>query len=142
MPAAPDTSSVSDLLKDLVQVGSRGASEPSAKRRLVAAHFEAITDARSRGVTWQQIATALAEGGIRDDEGAEIGWSSLKGFYHVERYARSKRPRRLSKKPKVAAQPVPPPTNSPAAAMPVASPGDEDDRPRGAFRVVPARSRT
>ena len=142
MPAAPDTSGVSDLLKDLVQVRSRGVTEPSAKRRLVVAHFAAITEARSRGVTWQQIAKALAEGGIRDDEGSEIGWSSLKGLYHLERYARSKRPRQRSKKPKVAAQAVSPRTNSPAAAMPVASPGDEDDRPRGAFRVVPARSRT
>ncbi len=131
------------MLKDLVRVRSRGVTEPSAKRRLVAAHFDAITEARSRGVTWQQIARALAEGGIRDDDGGEIGWSSLKGLYHLERYARSKRPRRRSKKPKVVAQAPPLHASPPAAAgMPAESPSDEDDRPSGAFRVVPARSRT
>ena len=142
MPAASSTSSVSDLLRDLVKVRSRGVTEPSVRRRLVVVHFEAITEARSRGVTWQQIAKALAEGGIRDDEGSEIGWSSLKGLYHVERYARSQRPRRRSRKPNVAAQAAPARTGAPAAAAPVGSPGDEDDRPGGAFRVVPARSRT
>ena len=142
MPVASNTSSVSDLLKDLVQVRTRGVTEPSAKRRLVVTHFAAITEARSRGVTWQQIAKALADGGIRDDEGREIGWSSLKGLYHLERYARSRRPRRRSKKPKIAAQATSGGTSSPAPAAPVDAPGDEDDRPAGAFRVVPARSRT
>ena len=116
MPVRSGTSSVADMLKDLVRV--RSAASPSrppnaGSWRLTST---AITEARSRGVTWQQIARALAEGGIRDDDGGEIGWSSLKGLYHLERYARSKRPRRRSKKPKVVAQAPPPRASPPAAA--------------------------
>lgn len=142
MPANADTRSVLDRLRDLTQNRSRGATEPSAGRRHVVAHFDAITEARSRRVTWQQIAKALAESGIRDEDGSEIGWSSLKNLYHAERYARSERRKRRSKKPKVAAQATSFRTGAPAPAAPVDAPGDEDDRPAGAFRVVPARSRT
>ena len=142
MPVSADNRSMSDRLKALAQKRPRGATEPSAGRRHVVAHFEAIAEARSRRVTWQQIAEALAEGGVRDDEGGEIGWLSLKNLYHAERYARGERRKRRSKKPKPAAQATPARTGSPAPAAPVDASGDEDDRPAGAFRVVPARSRT
>ena len=93
-------------------------------------------------MTWPQIAKALAEAGLRDDEGREIGWSSLKGLCFREGYARGERRKRQSEKPKIATQATPARTGSPAPAAPVDASGDEDDRPAGAFRVVPARSRT
>ena len=142
MPPDADSRSVSDHLNALVPDRLEGVTKPSAKRRLVAAHLEVITEARSRGVTWQQIAKALAEAGIRDDEGREIGWSSLKGLYFREGYARGERRKRRSEKSKPVAHAKPLRAGAPAQAAPVDAPGDEDDRPRGAFRVVPARSRT
>ena len=86
MPASTDSRSVSDRLKALEPDRLEGVTAPSAQRRLVVAHFEAIAEARSRRVTWQQIAKALAEAGIRDEEGGEIGWPSLKNLYHAGRY--------------------------------------------------------
>ena len=143
MPASTDSHSVSDRLKALEPDRLEGVTAPSAQRRLVVAHFEAIAEARSRRVTWQQIAKALAECGIRDEEGGEIGWPSLKNLYHAERYARGERRKRRAKKPQPAAQQATPARTAPAAPRALVDPpDDEDDRPRGAFRVIPARSRT
>ena len=72
MPST-DSRSVSDRLKALEPGRLEGVTAPSAQRQLVVAHFEAIAEARSRRVTWKQIAKALAEGGIRDEGGGEIG---------------------------------------------------------------------
>ncbi len=142
MPASTDSHSVSDRLKALEPDRLEGVTAPSAQRRLVVAHFEAIAEARSRRVTWQQIAKALAEAGIRDEEGGEIGWPSLKNLYHAERYARGERRKRRAKKPQPAAQATSARTAPAAPRALVDPPDDEDDRPRGAFRVIPARSRT
>ncbi len=139
--ASTDSRSVSDRLKALEPDRLEGVTAPSAQRRLVVAHFEAIAEARSRRVTWQQIAKALAEGGIRDEEGGEIGWPSLKNLYHAERYARGERRKRRAKKPQPAAQATSARTAPAAPRALVDPPDDEDDRPREAlFRVIPARS--
>ena len=97
---------------------------PSAARLHIREHFAGITAARARGVSWQQIAAAMAGAGVRGADGGELGWRRVKGLYHAERYSRpdGKRKRRPKPaKPKAAAAHAAPP--SPAPEPPPAPPG-------------------
>lgn len=85
-------------------------AEPSEPRLHIREHFDAITAARGRGVSWRQIAAAMAAAGVRGAGAAELGWRQVKSLYHAERYARGEKRKRRKPTPK------PPKAETPAPA--------------------------
>ena len=100
--------------EQLQRLASAGASTAVASetRRHIREHFDAITAARGRQVTWPQITATMTGLGIRASDGSVLDWRLVKSFYHAERYARGGKPKR--RKPKTAAAPlVAPPAPAP-----------------------------
>jgi hypothetical protein len=73
-------------LADLEPAPRRQA--PSAARIRIRGAFEAITAARGRGVSWQQVAELMTADGVRAADGAPLTAGEVKALYHVEKYAR------------------------------------------------------
>ena len=88
---------------DLLQPRPGAAkAEPSEPRLHIRKHFDAMTAARGRGVSWQQITAAMAAAGVRGAGAAELGWRQVKSLYHAERYARGEKRKRRKPAPKLA----------------------------------------
>jgi hypothetical protein len=73
-------------LADLEPAPRRQA--PSAARIRIRGAFEAITAARGRGVSWQQVAELMTADGVRAADGEPLTAGEVKALYHVEKYAR------------------------------------------------------
>lgn len=114
------TTKLSDRLAAIVPA-PRIDLDVSEARKQVRKDFEAITEARKRAVTWQQIAQAIAEVGIRAEDGSELEWRAVKSLYHAERYLRGGRPKRRLKKP--------PPSAPQASASPAAAASAQPNTP-------------
>jgi hypothetical protein len=105
------TTKLRDRLAAIVPTPRTGL-DASQARQHIRADFDAITDARKREVTWQQIAQAIAEVGIRAEDGSKLEWRAVMGLYHAERYLRGGRPKRRARKP---------PESAPSASAPAPS---------------------
>ena len=98
MPSTDSLAACQTASRPWSQTGLKASPPRLPNVELLVAHFEAIAEARSRRVTWQQIAKALAEGASSNEEGREVGWTSLKNLYHAERYTRGERGKRRCEK--------------------------------------------
>lgn len=113
-------------------------ADASEARRHIRANFDAMTAARDRGVSWQQITDTMTAAGVRAENGDPLDWRQLKSLFHTERYARGGKRKRRAVKPKAlraeALSPEPPapagpePPSPPAAADTPANPWAETDR--------------
>lgn len=83
-------------------------AEVSEPRRHIREHFDAITAARGRLVTWPQITATMTGLGIRASDGSVLDWRLVKSFYHAERYARGGKPKRRKPRTTVAPEVVSP----------------------------------
>ena len=131
-----------EMLSALTPHANRGAAEPSAARLYIREHFEALSAARDRGISWPQIAGVLAQARVFAADGSVLEWRTISSLFHAERYARGERRKRRSKKP--VSQPQQ--TGQPRPAIEPTFVADEsqhdhDDHQRGKFRVIPARPR-
>jgi hypothetical protein len=99
-----------DLLAAMTPHANRGAAEPSAARLYVRNHFATLSAARTRGITWPQIAYALAKAGVTATDGTQLEWRTVSSLFHSERYARGESRKRRTKKP-VAPPLAPAPTH-------------------------------
>ena len=95
-------------------------ADASEARRYVRANFDAMTAARGRGVSWQQITDTMTAAGARAENGDPLTWRQLKSLFHTERYARGGKRKRRSAKPKArrpeAPAPAPELAGAPSAA--------------------------
>jgi hypothetical protein len=72
----------------LAALDAAGRAHPLSPLRLkVRAGFDAITDARKRGISWGQITAAFAAEGLAAPE------HHVRATYHQERYSRGIRPK-------------------------------------------------
>ena len=79
---------------------------PSAARLHIRSAYDAIVDARKRGVSWQQVTEGMFSLGIRAADGEVLDWREVSSLFHAERYARGgKRMRRKGSAPVPAAAP-------------------------------------
>lgn len=114
-----------------------GQKQPhSPARARIHSAFDEIAEAKTRGVTWQQITDLLTADGIRTLEGEPLTADLVRALFHTERYARGLRRKRKSKakavQPVTQAQACEPASFDPAE-------GTVGDRPRPKFG--PARPR-
>lgn len=130
-------------------------AEPSKPRLHIREHFDAMTSARGRGVSWQQITAAMAASGVRGAGATGLGWRQVKSLYHAERYARGEKRKRRKPTPKPlkaeanapagqaaeAPRPVPAPTVSASAPAPPAAPHPGDAAHAEGLRALLARRR-
>lgn len=127
---------------------------PSAARIRVRDAFAAIAAARSRGVSWRQIADLMAADGVRAADGAPLTEGAVKALFHVERYARGgRRKRRTGLAPDASAprvrrrrqgagQPAARVEQDARATTPAAAAADDDEGQRAAdLRARVARRR-
>jgi hypothetical protein len=121
---------------------ARSMQEQSAARLRIRETFDDITTVRARGVTWQQIADLMTADGILATNGEPLTAAKVNALYAIEKAARGGRRRRRTKA-RPAQPPIRPaePAGAGAAVAPVLVADEEDDRPRGAFRAIPARTR-
>ena len=141
---------------DLLQPRPGAAkAEPSEPRLHIRKHFDAMTAARGRGVSWQQITAAMAAAGVRGAGAAELGWRQVKSLYHAERYARGEKRKRRKPAPKLAkaeataparqtaeaSRPAPVPTAPASAPAPPAAAHPGDAAHAEGLRALLARRR-
>lgn len=107
-------------------------AEPSEPRLHIREHFDAMASARGRGVSWQQIAAAMAAAGVRGAGAAELGWRQVKSLFHAERYARGEKRKRRKPAPK------PPKAGTPAPAERAAKASRPAPAPAASVSSAPA----
>lgn len=93
-----------EMLGALTPHANRGAAEPSAARLYIREHFETLSAARDRGISWPQIAGVLAQAGVFAADGSALEWRTVSSLFHAERYARGERRKRRTKKSTTVAQ--------------------------------------
>lgn len=122
-----------DLLGAITPHANRGAAQPSAARLYIREHFETLSAARARGITWPQIADVLAKASVTADDGTPLEWRTVSSLFHSERYARGERRKRRTKKT-TGARPL---TRATVSTPQTPAIPDPDDEPRkGAFRAI------
>ena len=119
-------------------------ADASEARRYIRANFDAMTAARGRGVSWQQITDTMTAAGVRAENGDPLTWRQLKSLFHTERYARGGKRTRRTAKPKAprAGQPAPAPRPEPPApaAPEPPSPPSAADAPANPWAEIDRRS--
>lgn len=113
--------------------GLTPASRPrdaSAVRKAIRRTFDAITQARGRGVTWQQIAETLAADVVQASDSTVPTEHEVRTLFHAERYARGgKRQRRRKGEAPAVTPPSPRPAKAPPAPPPLSLAEEEADTP-------------
>ena len=129
-----------EKVKALSPTPSKQEKSPARERISIA--FEEITEAKARGVTWQQFADLMNADGIRTENGSLLTADIIRALYHSERYTKGLRKKRRPKKP--AAQPQTPAATpkQPAAAVQF-DPNDSapPDKPKPKFSPLGVRPR-
>lgn len=122
-----------------------GATAPSATRCFLREHFDTITAARTRGLTWPQITKVLISNGVCAVDGSELTWKRLKSLYHGEKYVRGGPRKRRPKPPRqgaaalLAATPQDDPAPGPTGRL--AGPSFADLPPQEGYRAREAKRR-
>ena len=93
-------------------------AEASQARRYIRVNFDAVTAARERGVSWQQITGAMAAVGVLGMNNEPLGWRQLKSLFHTERYARGGKRKRRKAQPRAVQTAAPPAAAAPEPARP------------------------
>jgi hypothetical protein len=105
---------------------------PSRARAHIRNEFDAIIEARARGITWRQISGAMIADGLTGADGEVLTADEVRAMFHNERASRGLRKKRRTKRP---AAPLP---QLQAGPVPPAAPDDEDEpdppRRRGGFQ--------
>jgi hypothetical protein len=109
-----------EMVKALTPTASKQEQSPARER--ISAAFEEITEAKARGVTWQQFADLLNSDGIRTEAGQLLTADVVRALYHSERSSRGLRKKRRPTKP--TAQPLAQPKTP---VRPTQTPKPEDD---------------
>lgn len=106
----------------------------SPARERINIAFDEITEAKKRGVTWQQFADLMNADGLRMANGEPLTADLIRSLYHSERYARGQPKKRKSvarakAKPAQAMPPAQPVTSPGPTPAPKASDDDDDYEP-------------
>jgi hypothetical protein len=126
------------LWKEKVKALSPTASkqEKSPARERISVGFEEVTEAKGRGVTWQQLASLMNTDGVRTEAGEPLTADIVRALYHSERYVRGLRKKRRPKKPAAqAAMPQLPRQQDRDTVAFDPGDGDPQDKPKPKFSI-------